>query len=75
MEFGQLIMFLLGVVCLIVFFLMASNLGTIARASRNAEAILKQLLEIEKERYANGNRSQPVGNASSDEFSTYKTKI
>ena len=70
----ELIIGIIGFVCLIIFFVMASNLGTIAKSSKNSEAILKRLLEIEKERENMAKRAEQT-RTGTDEFMKYKAKI
>lgn len=71
----ELLAGLLSLVCVIVFFVMASSLSKIASSTRNTEAILKRLLEIEKERDNNGKAGEQVASNRADEFSKYKAKI
>lgn len=49
-NMAEFIAILVSLICLIVFFIMASNLSSIAKSSRNTEAILRRLLEMQKER-------------------------
>jgi type III secretory pathway component EscR len=71
MEFIQLFMALLGVACLIVFFVMAPNISKIATSSKNTEQILKRMLEIQKEE----SNETKAKDQMADQFAKYKGKI
>lgn len=59
---------ILSLICLIVFFFMASNLSSIAKSSRNSEAILRKMLANSEPK-----KEEPAG--VKDEFAKYKAKI
>lgn len=64
-------MALLGFACLIVLFVMASNISKIATSSKNTELILKRMLEIQKEESNQIKAKEQM----TDQFAKYKEKI
>lgn len=73
----DLIIAVVSLAALVVFFVMATDLGKLVRSARNQEAILKRLLEIEKERDNTTKRAEQSGSvqAQTDQFAKYKAKI